>query len=206
MRMRRRRSDDSDSEVIKDGGRIRVPLMMRDGMLTDSQLAELPDWQRDVILKWRARGAADAYGAYPAGAGAKEGGACTIDGRPGKLRKQSDGSFVCVPDGSDDAIATTSPAVVADAFGDSGAGLHRPGFRYLHAGVKSVDHAVQAVRDLERREAFADSVVSLQDAWKAGADDREVARVHNTGNPVADAYLDGVADLTTAWSRGSGRR
>jgi hypothetical protein len=31
--------------------------------------------------------------------------------------------------------------------------------------------------------------------------DREVARVHNAGDPLRDAYLDGVADLTTAWAR-----
>jgi hypothetical protein len=196
-----RRRDDDD-EVVRDGEALRVPMM-----LTDAQLAELPSWQRVEVLKWRARGTADlAPGVYPAGAGAREGGTCTIDGRLGRLRKQSDGTFLCVVDGSDDAIATAAPAVVTDAFGDSGLALRRPGSRYLHAGVKSRDYAVQSVRELERREAFADSVRDLGETWKGGANDREVARVHNTGNPVADAYLDGVTDLTTAWSRGPGRR
>ena len=66
-------------------------------------------------------------------------------------------------------------------------GLHRPGFRYLHAGVRSVDHAVHAVRAMERQEALADSIRDLGESWKAGAGDREVACVHNTGHPVADA-------------------
>jgi hypothetical protein len=202
--MTRRRRDDDD-EVIADGGRVHVGLMMRDSMLTDEQLAELPDWQRDVVLKWRARGAADAYGAYPAGAGAKEGDACTVDGRPGTLRKQRDGTFVCVADGSVDAIATAAPAIVVDAFGDSGLALCRPGPRYLHAGLRSVDHAVHVARDVVRREALADSIRDLGESWKDGTDDREVARVSNTGDARADAYADAVADLQGAWMHGKGR-
>jgi hypothetical protein len=172
--MTRRRRRDDDDVVVRDGEAVRVPMM-----LTDAQLAELPEWQRDVVLKWRARRAADAYGAYPARGGATEGG---------------------VPHESDDAIATTLPAIVVDAFGDSGEGLQRPGFRYLHAGLKSLDHAVRAVRTMERQQALADSIRDLGDSWKAGAD-REVARVSNTGDARMDAYADSVLDLTTAWRR-----
>jgi hypothetical protein len=38
-------------------------------------------------------------------------------------------------------------------------------------------------------------------AWKGNTNDREVVRKHNTGNPIADAYMDQLDDLTTAWSR-----
>ena len=146
-------------------------------------------------------GKPSAYGGYPAGAGAREGGVCTVDGRLGRLRKQSDGTFLCVPDDSTDAIATDAPAMVVDAFGDGGLALCRPGFRYLHAGLRSVDHAVHVTRDAVRREAFADSVRDLGEAWKAGTDDREVPRVSNTGDARMDAYADSVLDLTTAWQR-----
>jgi hypothetical protein len=92
------------------------------------------------------------------------------------------------------------PARVVDAFGDAGAGLHRPGLRYLVAGAGTVDHAKQVMADHMRREARDEYIADLQDAWK-GNNDREVARVHDTGDAVRDAYIDSVADLTTAWSR-----
>jgi hypothetical protein len=95
-----------------------------------------------------------------------------------------------------------APARVVDAFGDAGAGLHRPGSRHLVAGAGTVDHAVQAARAYNRTAAFNDSVTELCGAWKTDGDNtREVARLHDTGDPVRDAYLDSVADLTTAWSR-----
>jgi hypothetical protein len=48
--------------------------------------------------------------------------------------------------------------------------------------------------------AYLEAKQQLQDAWKDG-NAREVARVHDTGDQYADAYLDGVLDLTTAWQR-----
>ena len=47
--MRRRRDDDGD-EVIRDGGSVRVPLMLRDGTM-----AMLEPWQRDALLSMRYR-------------------------------------------------------------------------------------------------------------------------------------------------------
>jgi len=95
-----------------------------------------------------------------------------------------------------------APARVVDAFGDAGAGLHRPGSRYLVAGPGTVDHAKQAMADHMRREARDQHIADLRDAWKGNnTDDREVARVHDTGDAVRDSYLDQVHDLTTAWSR-----
>jgi hypothetical protein len=87
-----------------------------------------------------------------------------------------------------------APAQVVDAFGDAGAGLHRPGSRHLVAGAGTVDHM--------RREARDQYAADLQDGWKNGTSDRKIARIHNTGDAVRDAYLDQVHDLTTAWSRG----
>jgi hypothetical protein len=95
-----------------------------------------------------------------------------------------------------------APARVVDAFGDAGAGLHRPGSRHLVAGAGTVDHAKQVMADHMRREARDQHVADLQDAWKGNnTNDREVARVHDTGDAVRDAYLDQVADLTSAWER-----
>ena len=95
-----------------------------------------------------------------------------------------------------------APARVVDAFGDAGAGLHRPGSRYLVAGAGTVDHAKQVMADHMRGEARDQHIADLRDAWKGNnTDDREVARVHDTGDAVRDSYLDQVHDLTTAWSR-----
>jgi hypothetical protein len=95
-----------------------------------------------------------------------------------------------------------APARVVDAFGDAGAGLHRPGSRYLVAGAGTVDHAKQVMADHMRREARDQYIVELQNAWKStGTGDREVARVHDTGDARLDAYMDQKHDLETAWSR-----
>ena len=53
---------------------------------------------------------------------------------------------------------------------------------------------------------YRTKVATLQDAWRGEGSDREVAHLHDTGDPVADAYADSVADLTSAWAKGSGRR
>ena len=98
--------------------------------------------------------------------------------------------------------AATAPLRVVDAFGNSGLALHRPGSRYLTAGTRTTDHAALVMRDHLRREARDEYVQQLCDAWKGNnTNGREVARVHNTGDAVRDAYLDQVHDLTTAWSR-----
>jgi len=144
--MPKRQQHDSDDDpfdergVLSDGGRIRVPMMMRD---SDDGLTALQRSVRDA----------------------------------------------------------TAPLRVVDAFGNSGLALSRPGARYLTAGTCTPDHAALVMRDHLRREARDEYVAALQSAWKNGTNDREVARVHDTGDAVRDAYLDSVADLTTAWSR-----
>jgi hypothetical protein len=97
----------------------------------------------------------------------------------------------------------TAPLRVVDAFGNSGLALHRPGARYLTAGTRTTDHAALVMRDHLRREARDQYVADLEDAWKGNnTNDREVARIHNTGDARTDAYLDQKYDLENSWQRG----
>ena len=105
-----------------------------------------------------------------------------------------------------DAITTDSPAVVTDALGDSSiAALSRPGSRFLTGGQKGVDHAVRVTQEHMRQQAWADSVAEASNAWKGGSD-REIPLRRQTGDAVADAYLDSVDALESAWIGNSGRR
>jgi hypothetical protein len=100
-----------------------------------------------------------------------------------------------------------APARVVDAFGNSGLALSRPGARYLTAGTRTTDHAALVMRDHQRREARDEYIAELCDAWKStGTNDREVARLHNTGDARTDAYLDQKYDLENSWHRGTGKR
>jgi hypothetical protein len=67
--------------------------------------------------------------------------------------------------------------MVVDAFGGT-AGLSRPGFRYLHAGHKTVDHAVQVSREILRDEAYR-ACMTRRRAWQGvtGTTDRSSASV-----------------------------
>jgi hypothetical protein len=108
-----------------------------------------------------------------------------------------------------DSLTPLQRAVAEDAvarrFGlRHAADLHAPGPRYC------TDRA-----GLERKaRAYAEMVEDMTNAWRTPAahhgvtdasarktNDREVARVHNTGDAKRDAYLDYVADLTSAWQR-----
>src|SRR5262245_18391304 len=111
-------------------------------------------------------------------------------------------------DGLTDVVRdATAPLRVVDAFGNSGLALSRPGARYLTVGTRTPDHAVLVVRDHERREARDEYIQQLCDASKStGIHDREVARIHNTGNARTDAYLDQKYDLENSWHHGSGKR
>ena len=100
----------------------------------------------------------------------------------------------------------TAPLRVVDAFGNSGLALNKPGARYLSAGEHTVDHAALVMHDHLRREARDQYIADLQDAWKGNNTDREIARIHNTGDARTDAYLDQKYDLENSWHRGSGKR
>jgi hypothetical protein len=130
-----------------------------------------------------------------------------IVGRDGRIVDDDDpvlrdGETLRVPlhmrDGS---TVDLEPWVHASRLGlDDGLALHRPGPRYCtdEAGVDA------------KAQAYADGVREMCDAWKTparppagpgNANDREVARMHDTGDAVRDAYLDQVADMTSAWER-----
>jgi hypothetical protein len=200
---KRRYDNDADAfdanGVLRDGRSVRVPMW-----LMDMGDGGVDDVQRSVAVDAAVR----KYGLYPAGAGAKEGGSCTIDGRPGKLRAV-EGGFVCVPDDDDteDAmlhIKTDAPTVLTDALGRSDpASLSRPGLRYLVAGHKTADHVQQVTREVMRDEARREAVVDASSAWRGGAGDRTIPVKRETGDAVADAWLDGIEDLTSAWSGGT---
>jgi hypothetical protein len=100
-----------------------------------------------------------------------------------------------------------APVTLVDSFGNSGLALHKPGARYLIAGAGTGDHARLVTADAIRADAYADSVRAACDAWRGpNASDREVARIHNTGDARTDAYLDQKYDLENSWHRGSGNR
>jgi hypothetical protein len=95
-----------------------------------------------------------------------------------------------------DAIETDNHVTVVDAFG--GLALHQPGYRYLNAGHRSTDHAVQVTRDAMRSEARADYVRTTCDAWKPGFD-REITVAPITGDARTDAYLARKEHDANAW-------
>ena len=125
------------------------------------------------------------------------------DGRivriPMMMRDSADGVTDLVRD-------ATAPLRVVDAFGNGGLALSRPGPRYLAAGEHTSHHAVLVMLDHQRREARDQYIAELQDAWKGNNTDREVARIHNTGDARTDAYLDQKYDLENSWHHGSGKR
>jgi hypothetical protein len=189
MPKRKLEDDDYDERgILKDGHRIRVPFMLRDHDPTHVEAVR--------ILR-------DAFGTYPPGPGTKEGGACTIDGAPGHLVKQSDGTFLCVPDDETEDHMTKkddASTVVCDALGRSDPiSLAQPGSRYLRSGAHTVDHTVQVTRRHMRDKALADSIEEMNDAWKGTGNTREVARTHHTNDAIADAYMDQLDDLQNAW-------
>jgi hypothetical protein len=126
-----------------------------------------------------------------------------INGAPGVLVRRPKG-YECVPTTKD--AADTKKRIV-DSFGQDGLALNKPGVRCLIAGQGTTDHVKLATQDAMCREARDQYVADLQDAWKGDDPSRyEVARVHDTGDARLDALLDQQLDLTTAWSRGTGRR
>jgi hypothetical protein len=117
------------------------------------------------------------------------------------------GEVLPVRDANHYGLSDSSPMMVVDAFGNSGLALNKPGSRYLTAGKHTPDHAALVMCDHQRREARDEYVQQLCDAWKsAGTSDREVSRVHDTGDARTDAYLDQKYDLENSWHRGSGKR
>jgi hypothetical protein len=103
-------------------------------------------------------------------------------------------------------IDATGPLRVIDAFGRPAG--QRPGACYLRPAAEGTpEHAALVMLDHQRREARDEYIQQLCDAWKSnGTSDREVAHIHDTGDPRTDAYLDQKYDLENSWHRGSGKR
>ena len=96
-------------------------------------------------------------------------------------------------------INTSTPPMIVDAFGGTD-GLNRPGARYLVAGHRTVDHAVQATLLVMRDQAYADAEIEASNAWMA--DDREIEVKRVTGDARADALLAYDDYMNNAWRRG----
>jgi hypothetical protein len=114
------------------------------------------------------------------------------------------GTFEEEEDNKEDAMSidTDAATIVVDGFGRSDlAAMSRPGSRYLHSGRKTLDHVRQVTRRAMVDEAYRDSVAGASNAWRRNVSDREIAVTSNTGDAVRDAYLDQLADLTSAWQR-----
>jgi hypothetical protein len=84
-----------------------------------------------------------------------------------------------------DAIEIKTAPMVTDAFGDSGAGLHRPGYRFGHMQRTVVDQAYQQHDQEESRR------------WQGSA--REIPVKVITGDARMDAYLAREEHDTNAW-------
>ena len=108
-------------------------------------------------------------------------------------------------DGLSDVQRTIMADKAARQFDDSGC-RHQLGLRYLPTRLGA--SARQSLRCDVRRTPDAwktpssPAVTEASNLWKTNnMSDREVARLHNTGDARRDAYLDYVADLTSAWQR-----
>jgi hypothetical protein len=139
-------NDDKQKKILKDGERLRVEMQMMDSL------------QRSIHDRYYAD--AKPAGWYPPSPGLKAGQSCMADnGRPGHFEEAA-GGFVCVANVKEDAMTNDDqqPLTVVDAFGNDGLALNKPGSRYAVAGARTVDHALQVAREVERQNAFADSI------------------------------------------------
>jgi len=85
----------------------------------------------------------------------------------------------------------TAPALITDAFGDSGAGLHRPGYRFQQLGERATESARmrdEAYRQMEAEEARR---------WQGF--EREIPVRQITGDARVDTYLAREEHDANAW-------
>ena len=183
MARHRRYDDDAfdddafdENGVLRDGRRVRVPMMMRDG---------LSEVQRAVSADAEARGTSAEMRMVDEHRAARGLVPLALD----------DGTTVDLPPWKA-SIVTAARCGLHD---DGSLSLNWPGYRFAADGAGAEAKA----------RAYAEMVRDMCDAWKsparppagAGNVNGEVARMHDTGDAVRDAYLDSVADLTSAWSR-----
>ena len=116
-----------------------------------------------------------------------------------------DGARVRVPMMMRDGGMSDVQRAVAEAAGvrfDDSACRHQPGPARV-VDQAALDARVEAYRQMVRDMDYRTAPKPPAPAADHVMNDREVARVYDTGDPVRDAYLDSVADLTTAWQRKS---
>lgn len=114
--------------------------------------------------------------------------------------RSSPGALVMydVPPQRDELVINTStPSMIVDAFG-SVEGLNRPGARYLAAGHRTVDHAVQTTLAAMRDEAYKAYDAEAQNAWRCNAPTDTAA----TPDAVEAAYADYDREMSEAWRSG----
>jgi hypothetical protein len=99
-------------------------------------------------------------------------------------------------------INTSTPPMVVDAFGGT-EGLNRPGARYLAAGHRTVDHAVQVTLAAMRDEAYKAYDEEAQNAWRGNNKLEFVPDRKTDVLPATDAreaaYRDYDREMSEAW-------
>ena len=116
-----------------------------------------------------------------------------------------DGGRLRVPMMARDGLSDIQRGVIEDKmcrFDDSAA-RHQPGPVYYDrsAAMEAYERAKAEAQDAWRTPSAPAADHAVTEAKTDNMNDREVARVHDTGDPVRDAYLDGITDLTSSWQR-----
>lgn len=121
----RYRDDTFDEDVLQDGQRMRVPMMLRDGTINPRLTAMQRAVARDTPENFGSTNEPHRTRSSSSSRGQQPGDQCTINGNDGRLRRIN-GKLVCVPVKSQDA----KPLFVDGSFNlinpDGG---NRPGFR-----------------------------------------------------------------------------
>jgi hypothetical protein len=128
-----------DDKPLRDGERLKVPLMFRDHM-TPLQRAVAEDAARRRIVQ------RDPFGREISSFEEEE----EVEGKDSAMTDDDDAPLtVC------DALGRTDPV-----------SLGIPGPRFLRAGRNTADHARLLTADAERQEAYAEMVDSMQNEWR----------------------------------------
>jgi hypothetical protein len=93
-----------------------------------------------------------------------------------------------------DAIKPNNHQMVTDVFGST-VGLSRPGYRLLHTGPHTTDHAIHATHEME--EAYR--LYGEEESGRWQGSDREIPVKVITGDARTDAYLAREEHDANAW-------
>ena len=87
----------------------------------------------------------------------------------------------------------SAPGLITDAFGDTGAGLHRPGYRFQQPGERATESA--RMRD----EAYRQHEAEEERRWRLQGSDREIEVEPITGDSLQDSYAAYDFYMSNAW-------